>query len=198
MSSTTRTRLLEAAERILLEQGVQALSVRKVGEVSGQNPTLITYHFGSITALLDQLCDCNLRPMQDAWQALDHGFQDKPDPLDALLTAWLEPLMAPAAFSPSGRALIVIDEIAAHAQSELSQRLVEQMTAVAGRVAQQLAPMLPDLPYDELRERLRYIAGAALGPPPRVRLPASASAAGGRARMTVSLIRFARAALTGP
>jgi AcrR family transcriptional regulator len=38
----TRTRLLEAAERILIEQGVHALTVRRVGAVSGLNGTLVT------------------------------------------------------------------------------------------------------------------------------------------------------------
>jgi hypothetical protein len=40
MATSTRTALLAAAEAMLVEQGVNALSVRRVGEAAGLNPTL--------------------------------------------------------------------------------------------------------------------------------------------------------------
>ena len=56
MKASTRVSLLAAAEAIVAEQGVNALSVRRIGEAAGINPTLVTYHFGSLYGLLDELC----------------------------------------------------------------------------------------------------------------------------------------------
>lgn len=166
MSQPTNIKLLAAAEQVLLSAGVTGLTVRRVGEVSGLNPTLITYHFGTMARLLDQLCEHNLAPMRTAWQGLDGSACADPR---ALLRLWLAPLLAPAAFTPHGRALVVLDEIASHGEDTLRDRLFAEMAGVARRVRQSLAPHLPHLADEELAGRLRFIAGAALGPPPRSR-----------------------------
>ncbi len=168
MEDTTRNRLLQAAERILVEQAVQALTVRHVGKVAELNATLVTYHFGGVSQLLAELCECNLALLRQGWHALDRFAETPASGTEPVLNAWLAPLCAPAAFNPQGRALIVLDEIAAHGPSEVSARLMDEMVGVARRVQEALAPLLPHLTAVELRARLRFIAGAALGPPPRV------------------------------
>lgn len=165
MEDSTRNRLLQAAERILVEQGVQALTVRHVGKVAGLNATLVTYHFGGVSQLLAELCECNLAVMLRGWEALDR--MTGAAQVEPVLKAWLTPLCAPAAFNPQGRAVIVLDEIAAHGSPEISARLMDEMVRIARRVQGLLAPLLPHLTALELRARLRFIAGAALGPPPR-------------------------------
>ena len=71
---STGDRLLAAAERILVERGVTGLSVRKVGDVAGVNPTLVTYHFKSIENLLGELAHRNLDPILADWQAIVPGM----------------------------------------------------------------------------------------------------------------------------
>jgi AcrR family transcriptional regulator len=168
MIEDTRTRLLKAAENILIREGAHALTVRRVGAVSGLNPTLVTYHCGSVGGLLSELCRLNLEPIMAGWSVLG-GEQASPFGLGDTLRIWLGPLLQPAAFTPGGRALVVLDEIAAHGNSELSRQLLEAMVTVSGRVHAALRPLTPHLDPRELRARLRFIAGAALGPPPRVR-----------------------------
>lgn len=197
MQADTRTRLLEAAERVLIEEGVLALTMRRVGDVSGLNPTLITYHFGTVAMLLANLRDHNMGPMLEAWACLEDPIPTGADPLDTLLARWLAPLLAPACFTPSGRALVVLDEIAAHGEGETAAQLVDTMSAVAHRFANLLMPYLPDLSRIELRWRLRFLAGAALGPPPRTRLGPDERDPGMGPDALAALIRFARAALTG-
>jgi len=188
-SEETRIRLLQAAERILLERGIHALTVRHVGDVSGFNGTLVTYHFGSIVGLLTELAERNLAPMIADWATLPPAGA----PLDETLAVWLRPLLRPAAFNPEGRALIVLDEIAAHGSAELSGRVMVAMGGIGAAVQQALAPQLPRLDDTTLRARLRFIAGAALGPPPRLPTP------GGPLDELAGfdqLFAFARAALT--
>lgn len=188
---TTRLKLLAAAEQVILAEGLTALTVRRVGDVSGQNPTLITYHFGTMGKLLDELCELNLAPMRRAWADMDGSATADPR---ALLRRWLEPLLAPAAFVPHGRALVLLDEIASHGDEAMRQRLFTEMAGVARRLRQSLAPHLPGLPEAELQARVRYISGAALGPPPRSRSLESAD----RLAELDTLTRFAAAGLELP
>ena len=184
----TRGRLLAAAERILIEQGIHALTVRRVGDVSGLNCTLVTYHFGGVAGMLAELARCNLEPMLADW----NGLPEPGASLDAVLEAWLRPLMRPAAFHPEGRALLVLDEIAAHGSEELSAPVMKTMVGIAERVHGLLAPLLTELDEPTLVARLRFIAGAALGPPPRSRAPQRDGIDG-----LEQFRAFAKAALTG-
>jgi AcrR family transcriptional regulator len=190
MSEPTNERLLRAAEQILIDEGVHALTTRRIGAVSGLNPALVAYHFGSVRALLAELCRRNLDPMQAEWRQLDQAAPDLP--LADLLTIWLKPLMSPAAFNPHGRALVVLDEIASHGEEELSALLLDAMTVTAVTLLRLLQPHIPDITAVELRARLRFIGGAALGPPPR-----KLSYSGADMVSLPLLVAFARAALTG-
>lgn len=165
----TRIGLLEAAERIILEEGIQALTVRRVGAVSGLNPTLVTYHFGAMGNLLAELCRLNLEPMLADWEAVkarDAGFSS----LREVLEAWMTPLLRPAAFTSNGRAIIVLDEIAAHGDEDISHRLLAPMRDMSARVQSALRPYVSHLSQRELRARVRFLSAATLGPPPRARV----------------------------
>lgn len=193
-TDSTRTRLLAAAEKILVEQGVNALSVRKVGDEAGQNPALVTYHFKSLFNLLDELCARNLEPMLGAWEAIgpECGLT-----VDEVLRQWLAPMLAPAAFTPEGRALAVLDGLAAHGEPALRARVLRSMEEFSLRLRAALAPSLPHLADDELRARVRFISGAVLGPPPRT---STAPQTTGALRLDDMhyLLPFARAALSLP
>ncbi len=190
---STRESLLAAAEEIIVLHGVNALSVRKIGNAAGLNPTLVTYHFGSLFDLLDELCSLNLDPILNDWRLVDEhpaGSQS----LDDVLGSWLGPMLRPACFTPGGRALVVLDELAAHGETALKDRVLRAMEAFALRLRVMLGPLLPHLPEDELRARLRFISGAAMGPPPRVHVAATSD--GQRSFADLSyLLPFAHAAL---
>ncbi|MEU6379443.1 TetR/AcrR family transcriptional regulator [Streptomyces sp. NPDC046909] len=49
----TRATLMDAAERLFAEQGVEAVSVRAVNAAAGLAPAAVHYHFGTKEALLD-------------------------------------------------------------------------------------------------------------------------------------------------
>lgn len=166
MGEATRTKLLAAAEQILVEQGVNALSVRRIGDSANLNPALVTYYFKSVLNLLDELCSLNLEPVLSGWRDIgpDHPAQAE---LDDVLTMWLTPMLHPAAFTTHGRALTVLDEIASHGEAALKNRVLGEMEQFSVRLRATLTPLLPNLSEHELRARLRFIAGAALGPPPR-------------------------------
>lgn len=197
MQGDTRSKLLQAAERILIEDGVRGLTTRRVGEVSGLNPTLITYHFGTVAALLGQLLDDNLAPMLRERNLIRDPVPDGEDALETKIRRWLAPLLAPAAYNPRGRMLVVLDEIAAHGEPDVSARLMNQMAELAQIVFLELQPLVPGLAPDELRARMRFVGGAALGPPPRSRLSLDQDDPKMGEEALNTLARFARASLVG-
>ena len=182
----TRTRLLAAAEAILVRRGITGISVRKVGEAAGLNPTLVTYHFGSLRKMLEELRSRNMAPILAGWEGLDEQGD-----LEAILQLWLPPLLTPAAFTEGGRALVVIDEIAAHGEADLGAEVLATMQEFSHALRKALLPHCPDLDETELRARVRFISAAALGPPPRHRGMASVSTEDELAY----LLRFARVSL---
>ncbi len=61
-SPSTRDRLLDAAERLFLEKGVDRVSVRAVNAEAGLNPGAVHYHFGSREGLVSALLERELEP----------------------------------------------------------------------------------------------------------------------------------------
>jgi len=196
MSEGTSGRLLQAAEQILIDEGVNALTIRRIGAVSGLNPALTTYHFGTVANLLAELCRLNLDPITEDWRALEIPRGQQAMDLDELLRIWLTPLTRPAAFNPHGRALVVLDEIASHGDAMISEKLLKAMVATATRVRKLLQPHVPELGPTELRARLRFISAAALGPPPRNISRQQRADMTERLNSLSYLIAFARASLT--
>ncbi|MBK6673645.1 MAG: helix-turn-helix transcriptional regulator [Proteobacteria bacterium] len=106
----TADRLLSAAEQILLEQGAHSISIRRIATLSGVNSALISYHFGGLDALLQQLLKhnvdaiCDLRdehspPAQRcAWRRGATGSAGARLPRPALA----HPLRVARALSPHG------------------------------------------------------------------------------------------------
>lgn len=163
----TRTKLLRAAEKILIEEGLNALSSRRIGAVSGQNSTLITYHFGGVSGLLSELCRLNLGPMIEEWRPLDEPLACDEAALDYLLVIWLRPLWRPAALTPDERALVVLDEIASHADDEVRQPVLNNMVTINRKVLDHMAIQLPHLSRNVLSRRIRIIGAATMGNAPR-------------------------------
>lgn len=188
---STSDRLLAAAEHLLVTRGVTGISVRKVGEQAGVNPTLVTYHFKSIENLLAELASRNLDPILAEWDAIRPGMA-----LDEALSRWLVPMRTPACFTPGGRALVVVDELAAHGEGKPRTIVMEALDKFVVRLRETIQPHCPHLDEGELRARLRFISGAALGPPPRTH--GAPSLPDGRALDEPTfLTAFARAALAG-
>lgn len=63
VSAGTRERLLAAAERLLLTEPYDEVSVRAVCAAAGANPAAVHYHFGSKEALVGALIEDRLGPL---------------------------------------------------------------------------------------------------------------------------------------
>jgi hypothetical protein len=156
---------------------------------------LVTYHFGTMGNLMAELCRMNLEPMLAEWEAVkarDAAFSSMRD----VLEAWMTPLLRPAAFTTNGRSLIVLDEIAAHGDEDMSRQLLKPMLELSIRVQAALQPYVSHLSARELRARVRFLSAATLGPPPRARI-VLVEAGEQKLDGIEFLLSFAEAALSG-
>jgi AcrR family transcriptional regulator len=72
--------LLDAAERLLVEQGAGAVTTRKLAEQAGLNPGLVHYYFGSMEEVMVQVLErftVRLIERQRAMYASDRPFLEK-------------------------------------------------------------------------------------------------------------------------
>lgn len=66
----TRLALLRAAERLMAEKGIDAVSLREVSSAAGQlNNSSVAYHFGSRDALIDAILERHSAPIHERWNA---------------------------------------------------------------------------------------------------------------------------------
>lgn len=102
--TSTRSRLLAAAERLLLESGYDRLSVRAVNAAAGMNPAAVHYHFGSKETLVAALLEERLGPLWERPLAeLDERRgAGEPPSVGELVDVVLEPLVALSS-DPVGR-----------------------------------------------------------------------------------------------
>src|SRR5271166_5893361 len=101
---TTKTRLLDTAERLFAQHGIEATSLRIITREAGVNLAAVNYHFQSKEALLHAVIARRLEPvnqrrlaMLDACEATaGNGPLPPHQVLDALLRPVLEMLSSPA------------------------------------------------------------------------------------------------------
>ncbi|GAA1226916.1 hypothetical protein GCM10009676_06300 [Prauserella halophila] len=60
---STRCRLLDAAESLLLARDIDEVSIRAINAAAGMNPAAVHYHFGSKDALIGALLERRLAPL---------------------------------------------------------------------------------------------------------------------------------------
>jgi AcrR family transcriptional regulator len=95
MEVDTRTRLIEVAERLWSERGVNGVSLREIGAAAGQRNTgAARYHFGSKEGLVNAVFEHRMVPVNEQREAMLAELDATADPNDlrGLAEAFLYPL----------------------------------------------------------------------------------------------------------
>lgn len=91
----TRTRLIEVAERLFAEHGIETVSLRMVGAEAGQrNNSAAQYHFGSRDGLIEAIIATRSAPIDARRRELVGALQSGPEPasLPSLVNLFVAPL----------------------------------------------------------------------------------------------------------
>src|SRR3982750_1807325 len=90
-SAGTKTRILDAGERLFVEHGFEATSLRSLPPAAGVNLAAVHYHFGSKEELFQAVLTRRLDPMNQARVSLLDRYERAAAPAvlgcDAILAA---------------------------------------------------------------------------------------------------------------
>ncbi|MCL5098857.1 MAG: CerR family C-terminal domain-containing protein [Candidatus Omnitrophica bacterium] len=91
----TRERVLDVAERLFAERGLDAVSIRDITGEAGANLGAINYHFGTKEKLIGAVFERGISSVSQqrllALEAVEKAAGDKPPTLEAILEAMFRP-----------------------------------------------------------------------------------------------------------
>src|SRR3954471_10629137 len=96
-SPDTKTRILDAAERLFVEHGFEATSLRQLTSAAGVNLAAVNYHFGSKEELFQSVLTRRLDPMNqeriELLEKLERESGGKPVGVEKILSSMLIPAL---------------------------------------------------------------------------------------------------------
>jgi AcrR family transcriptional regulator len=189
----TKQKILDAAERLVAEQGYAATSLRQIIAQAGVNLASVHYHFGSKEELLDGLVMRKVGPVNERrLELLDERMAQAggaPLPVTAILDAFLSPMGEVAASNP--QFVRVMGRVVA--EGLLPQVLEKNFQSVQARFTSALRQSLPHLPDEEFAARLQFMIGVVSHT-----MCSRADAAGGFETRIERMIRFLAGGFTAP
>jgi AcrR family transcriptional regulator len=201
----TPARLVAAAERLFVEGGEEATSLRAVTRAAMSSPAAVHYHFGGRDGLLCAVLDRYLQPRQDKrLKLLDRAVEEHGDvvPVAVVLAAILKPDLELLAKLRKRRVQVArfLGRAYALPAPAVAEHLDREFRVLAERALPLLSKAVPAVPIGELRLRLRLILADvamlyATAPDPGEPSPLETDEVGGQLRR---LVAFAAAGMGAP
>lgn len=199
----TRERLMQAAERLYAERGVDAVSIRDITNDAGANSAAIHYHFGSKAGLITAILDWRAAAVaarRAAWMAPIEAA-DEPT-LREVIEAFVVPTAELAADTEDGGQFHIGFIAAVLANPSYMAFVIEAFEPTTDRWVDALVRVTPHLTPDvrELRlalakDMVNRVIGQPDGP---VRAWIAIRAPGADGPLTERLIDFLVGAFTAP
>lgn len=163
VTGSTADRLLDAAERLVAERGVEGVSLRAVNAAAGTNVAAVHYHFGSKDALLEAVMRRRMDRLATLRLAMLRALGEHPSPpVRAVVEALVAPLaeLSEDAAGP-GRAYVRFLAALRAAGPQYRTLMARAFAPQFAPFDEALARALPHLPTPLRHFRLR-IAGDAV------------------------------------
>lgn len=161
----TRERLLDAAEQLFAECGIEATSLRTITAQAEANLASVNYHFGSKEELVKEVFARRVQPInQERLRLLDRceaqGGHEGPD-LECVIRAFIAPTLRLRQDPEQGgeHVLCLMGRIYSE-PVQVRKTIFELFDEVIRRFPLAMGRILPDLPADELMWRLHFMVGA--------------------------------------
>ncbi len=158
----TKTRILDAAERLLSERGFASSSLRAITAAAGVNLGAVNYHFRSKEALIQSVFARRLGPINRerlaALDACEAKAGRNPVPLDELLSAFIDPVLR-----SSGDGMVflrLLGRMYFEPSLDLQRIFRAELGMVVERFRKAFHRALPDLSPEDIFWRLFFSIGA--------------------------------------
>ena len=154
----TRTRLMEAALDLLSDRGEEGVSLRELTDAAGANVAAVSYHFGSLQALLDAAIEDALERYLDAQQQAVGALVPE-STVEEAAAAFARPMVSALTRGGRDRAAIRIVARAAIDPPKAWDRFDDSFVRIRADVVRVLRAKLPGVKTRELIFRTRCAAG---------------------------------------
>ena len=165
-SAGTKTRILDAGERLFVEHGFEATSLRSLTTAAGVNLAAVHYHFGSKEELFQAVLTRRLDPMNqeriDLLAKVERESAGRPLSCEKVLFAMLIPALRLARDEKRGGKdfLRLVGRAYADPAPFIRHFLSAQYAGMIGRYKEAFLKALPHLSRQELTWRLHFVMGA--------------------------------------
>jgi AcrR family transcriptional regulator len=158
--SETKDRILDAAERLIADQGYSATSLRHIIADAGVNLAAIHYHFGSKEELLDALILRRAGPVNAVRLEMLDRFEREagasPVPVEQIIEAFLLPMAKIATEHPE----FVKVMARMHSEGRMPSVIQKHFHLVFSRFMSAFKDALPWLDDGEVHLRVHFMMGA--------------------------------------
>ena len=167
MSADTKEHILDAAEALIAEQGIDAVSLRAITSAARVNLAAVHYHFGSKDALVQKVFERRIRPVNARrLELLDEAEKqagEKGPELEAILRAFIEPAIRLYAQDAKGPMFMrVCGRIFAEPTQHLQQTIDDFFTEIVSRFGAAFGRALPGLAPEDLAWSMHFTVGTTI------------------------------------
>jgi len=165
-ASETRRRVMDAAEQLFAQRGIDGVSVRDITRAAGVNLAALNYHFGTKHALAAEIFKRCLGPLNtkrlELLDELEKKAGGKPLKLEAVLEVMIRPVVEGGFDKRPGRAtfLRLMGGCLSEPNAEIEQLVRAHFDKLIRRFDTAFLRALPGLDPEELFWRIKFIHGA--------------------------------------
>jgi len=150
----TKTRILDAAEKLFGMNGFDATSLRDITAEAQVNLAAVNYHFQSKDSLIDAVIERRILPInQRRFEMLDAAGH--PPSVDQIVEAFLAPMLMLEVLP----AVPVIGRVLSNPSQFVERVYKKHLQHVAERFSQAIREAIPGLSPEEAFWRLHFMAG---------------------------------------
>jgi AcrR family transcriptional regulator len=160
---STQERILQSAERLFSERGIDGVSLREITSDSGVNSASLHYHFGSKIAVLERIFELRAQPIAEKRERLLSQLklnrQGRPQ-VEDVLRAFLLPALE-SQETADGDSFRMLRARLAFEREEVRRRVLDKAFNRSSQMAlQALTQALPHLEPEELHWRFHFLLGS--------------------------------------
>ena len=166
MTPDTRSKILDAAELLFGEHGLDRVSIRDITDAAEVNVAAVNYHFGNKDKLIEAVFQRRFAPLNEArLAALDEAeraAEPNPPKLEDILNALIRPTLN-CCGAPSGGGLAfskLVGRCLAETRPEVEAFLMTQFAPLAARFESAFIRAVPGLGAEDVFWRMKFVLGA--------------------------------------
>ena len=151
----TKTRILDAAERLFGEGGFDATSLRDITAEAQVNLAAVNYHFQSKESLIDALIERRIQPINRRRFEMLEAAGRSPS-VEQIVEAFLAPML----MQDVSAAVPLVGRVLSNPNLFMERVYKKHLVQVVARFSDAIGKALPKLPPEERFWRLHFMAGS--------------------------------------